>query len=56
MSAQLAIRILARELPFYASPFGVPLLLPLLYFRLQSLRAADTLSSVDCTPSVRQGK
>jgi len=35
MSAQFAIRILACELPFDASPFGVSQLLPGLHFSLQ---------------------
>jgi len=38
VSAQFAVRILARERPLYASFFDVPLLLPALYFSLSAAR------------------
>jgi len=35
MTTQLPVGILPGEFPFYASPFGIPPLLPLLYLGLQ---------------------
>jgi hypothetical protein len=44
MSAQLAICVLARKLPFNASTRGVALLLPLSDFCLKQLRRGNALS------------